>query len=94
MYSTYVIVDLESLERYKSALGRHVQAQDELQEIISAQKQPEMVAKYKECQEAESQLLEIERQLGKCCLLLIVGVYFIFCECICRHCYCFHPLWL
>ncbi|XP_025090642.1 structural maintenance of chromosomes flexible hinge domain-containing protein 1-like isoform X1 [Pomacea canaliculata] len=55
---------IESLEHYKEALVHHVQAQDELQEVIVAQKQPEMAAKYKECQEAETQLLEVERQLG------------------------------
>ncbi|KAK7480663.1 hypothetical protein BaRGS_00028135 [Batillaria attramentaria] len=55
---------IASLEQYQAALTRHVQAQDELQEVINTQKNPEMSAKYKECQEAEAQLVEIERQLG------------------------------
>lgn len=73
----------ESLEHYKEALVHHVQAQDELQEVIVAQKQPEMAAKYKECQEAETQLLEVERQLGECHHLrckttFLAGVHCIF----------------
>lgn len=55
---------IASLESYLSGLMRHVQAQDELQEVINAQKNPEMAAKYKECREAEAQLTEVERQLG------------------------------
>ena len=42
-----------------------MQAQDELQEVILSQKSPEMTAKYKECQQAENQLAEVERQLGE-----------------------------
>ncbi|XP_076437622.1 structural maintenance of chromosomes flexible hinge domain-containing protein 1-like [Babylonia areolata] len=55
---------IASLEKYRSALSRHMSAQDELQDVINAQKTPEMTDKFKECQEAENQLAQVERQLG------------------------------
>ena len=53
------------LQSYKSALVRHETAAIELGEQIENQKTSEMTAKYKECNEAERQLTQIETRLGE-----------------------------
>ena len=55
----------DMLQSYKSALVRHETAAIELGEQIENQKTAEMTAKYKECNEAERQLTQIETRLGE-----------------------------
>ena len=52
------------LETYKSAVEKRIDAEEELQEQVSAQNTPEMQAKVNECSEAENQLKSIEERLG------------------------------
>ena len=55
----------DMLQSYKSALVRRETATIELSEQIENQKTAEMTAKYKECNEAERQLTQIETRLGE-----------------------------
>ncbi|KAH9491935.1 Structural maintenance of chromosomes flexible hinge domain-containing protein 1 [Bulinus truncatus] len=55
---------IETLEKYKSALVASIQSQDDLQEQVNMQKDPETMEKYKECKEAENKLKEVEQKLG------------------------------
>uniref|UniRef100_A0A2C9KW83 SMC hinge domain-containing protein n=1 Tax=Biomphalaria glabrata TaxID=6526 RepID=A0A2C9KW83_BIOGL len=55
---------IETLEKYKTALAASIQSHDELQEQINLQKDPETLEKYKECKEAEVKLKEVEQKLG------------------------------
>ena len=52
------------METYRAAIERRIAAEEELQEQVSAQNTPEMVAKVNECKEAERQLKSIEERLG------------------------------
>ena len=52
------------LETYKASIEKRIDAEDELQEQVSAQNTPEMQAKVNECKEAEQQLKSIEERLG------------------------------
>ncbi|XP_041360659.1 structural maintenance of chromosomes flexible hinge domain-containing protein 1-like [Gigantopelta aegis] len=55
---------IDTLQNYKAALVQHQKAEDDLQEQLTVRKEPEMAAKYKECDEAEKQLKEVEHKLG------------------------------
>ena len=54
----------ETLQNLKSSMQARQTAEDELQEQLDNMSTPEMKAKYKECREAETQLANLEKQLG------------------------------
>ncbi len=55
----------DMLETYKAAVDRRINIEEELQEHMSVQNAPEMLAKVNECKEAEEQLKAIEERLGE-----------------------------
>ncbi|CAL1543232.1 unnamed protein product [Lymnaea stagnalis] len=59
-----VCTQIDTLEKYKSALVASIQSQDDLQEQVNLQKVPETMEKYKECKDAETRLKEVEHKLG------------------------------
>ncbi|RUS91659.1 hypothetical protein EGW08_000632 [Elysia chlorotica] len=59
-----VCTQIETLERFKSALSASAAAQDDLQEQIEFQKLPETAAKLKEFKDTEQRLREVESKLG------------------------------
>ncbi|GFR98419.1 structural maintenance of chromosomes flexible hinge domain-containing protein 1 [Elysia marginata] len=59
-----ICTQIETLERFKSALSSSAVAQEELQEQIEFQKLPETTAKMKEFKDAEQRLREVETKLG------------------------------
>ena len=61
---SFMFCYLDMMETYRAAIERRVAAEEELQEQVSAQNTPEMVAKVNECKEAERQLKSIEERLG------------------------------
>ena len=64
IHPCFAILLLDMMETYRAAIERRVAAEEELQEQVSAQNTPEMVAKVNECKEAERQLKSIEERLG------------------------------
>ena len=54
----------DTLQEFKAALVQLQKAEADLQEQLTLRKEPEMAAKYKECEEAEKKLKEIEHKLG------------------------------
>ena len=65
--STDLFTDL--LQNYRAAMEKRLGAMEDLQEQVNAQKDPDMQAKLRECQEAEEQLRDIELKLGEYCRL-------------------------
>jgi len=59
-----VCTQIESLEKYKAALASHINAEEELQEMVEHQKQADVKDKFQECKEAERRLKEVETKLG------------------------------
>lgn len=55
----------DALQNYRTVLVKRQSAQEELQEQVNHMKTPEMIAKERECQEAEEQLDDIELRLGQ-----------------------------
>ena len=53
------------LQSYKQAVEKRQQAENDLEEQQRSQNTPEMKVKYKECADAELQLAEIEKRLGR-----------------------------
>lgn len=56
---------LETLQRFKVAMQKTSKAKEELKDQSSYIELPEMKSKRKECQDAEKQLIEVEKKLGE-----------------------------
>ena len=54
-----------SLEQYKLAWQRLLDAKDELDNVVEIERGPDMSAKLKECHQAENELQSVEGQLGR-----------------------------
>ncbi|KAK3701985.1 hypothetical protein RRG08_017875 [Elysia crispata] len=59
-----ICTQIETLERFKSALSASALAQEDLQEQIEFQKLPETTSKMEEFKDAEQRLREVETKLG------------------------------
>lgn len=55
---------VETLQRFKVAMQKTSKAKEELKDQSSYIELPEMKSKRKECQDAEKQLIEVEKKLG------------------------------
>lgn len=64
---------LETLQRFKVAMQKTSKAKEELKDQSSYIELPEMKSKRKECQDAEKQLIEVEKKLGEgfCCVFTL-----------------------
>lgn len=66
--SNYINLQLffvETLQRFKVAMQKTSKAKEELKDQSSYIELPEMKSKRKECQDAEKQLIEVEKKLGE-----------------------------
>ncbi|KAL5015375.1 hypothetical protein ScPMuIL_009645 [Solemya velum] len=59
-----ISTQIDCLQSYKTAMNKHTLAKQELAEQVESLMTPEMQAKFKECNEAENQLKEMEKRLG------------------------------
>lgn len=81
---------LETLQRFKVAMQKTSKAKEELKDQSSYIELPEMKSKRKECQDAEKQLIEVEKKLGEtfllCLHIVLVQIMYNYKQFLCTRC--------